>query len=136
MSDLIRIGLAIILHPGQNEVLIARRKKGAHLAEYWEFPGGKIEDGETAAACAVREALEETGLEGVAGSEWEPVVFDYPDRTIELCPVDCRAPSSDAKALESDEIAWVGAGDLDSYTFPPANNTIIAALKVFLRKSS
>jgi 8-oxo-dGTP diphosphatase len=135
-NNAIRIGLAVILHPERSEVLIARRQKGTHLAEYWEFPGGKVEAGETTAECAVREALEETGLNVTPEAEWDPVVFAYPDRTVLLCPVLCRTQSDAARPLGSDEIAWVGAAGLDTFTFPPANAPILAKLKSYLTGSA
>lgn len=133
--EAIQIGLAIVVHPERPEVLIARRKKGTHLAQYWEFPGGKVEVEETVEACAVREALEETGLQVTPVAQWRPVVYTYPERTVMLCPVLCRALSENARPVESDEIAWVGAGDLDSYLFPPANEPILAELKAYLARN-
>lgn len=126
------IALALILHPGRPAVLIARRRKGAHLAEFWEFPGGKVEAGEAIGACAVREAREETGLEVSPIEEWESVVYTYPERTVALYPVVCRAAAEEAKPLESDQIAWVTAEELADYRFPPANDPILARLAAYL----
>ena len=129
---MIEIALALILHPVRPAVLIARRRKGAHLAEFWEFPGGKVEAGEETPACAVREAREETGLEVSPVEEWERVVYAYPERTVALYPVVCRAATDEARALESDEIAWATAEELAMYRFPPANDPILAKLAAYL----
>jgi len=130
----IDIALALILHPNRPAILIARRRKGAHLAEFWEFPGGKVEAGELVRACAVREAQEETGLVVTPLEDWEPVVYTYPDRTVLLHPVVCRASTGEAKALESDEIVWVSSDELAQYQFPPANDSILVKLAVYLAR--
>lgn len=126
------IALAIMVQTNPPAVLIARRKKGAHLAEFWEFPGGKVEEGETASQCAVREAREEAGLGVKPIAEWEPVVYEYPERTVALHPVLCRVVAGEARALESDEIAWATADELSQYRFPPANDPILAKLREYM----
>lgn len=129
---MIQIALALIVHPARSAVLIARRKKGAHLAEFWEFPGGKVEAGEEIIACALREAREETGLIVTPVEQWDPVVFAYPERAVALTPVVCKSTTAEAKALESDEIAWAAAKELAGYRFPPANDPILAKLSEYL----
>src|SRR5579884_2509829 len=127
------IALAIVVDTRRAAVLIARRRDGAHLAGYWEFPGGKVEPGETPLECAVREVSEETGLSVAPVAEWDAVVYEYPDRTVELHPFLCEAHAGEAGALASVEIAWATADVLAEYLFPPANGPILARLTEHLR---
>jgi mutator protein MutT len=123
------IALAIIRHPTEDAILIARRKTDAHLGGLWEFPGGKCEPGEAPADCAVREALEEVGLAVTIEEEWPIVEHTYPTRHVELHPFVCRAESTEARALGSDEVRWVKIEDLGEYAFPEVNGAWIERLR-------
>ncbi len=94
----------------------------------WEFPGGKVESGETPAEATARECLEEVGLEVAVGLLDRTFVYDYPHGRVELfyfhaTPTDPRAEPSPQSGFR-----WVVAEDLPSYTFPPANDGLIADL--------
>jgi len=124
------IALAIILHPINGTVLIARRRADTHLPDLWEFPGGKCLPDETPAACAVREAREETGLTVVILEAWPPLTYTYPERTVTLSPFLCRAGSGDARPLGSRETRWVLPADLGRYPFPDANGPLLERLRL------
>ena len=74
---------AAILEDG-NKIMIARRGKGKHLAGFWEFPGGKIEQDETPEICLIRELKEEFEIDVSIGSYIGESVFKYPEKTIKL----------------------------------------------------
>lgn len=122
------IALAIILHPTDGTVLIARRKADAHLPDVWEFPGGKCLPGEDPAACAVREAREETGLAVTVLEAWPALGHAYPDRAVTLYPFLCRAAGSEARALDSRAVAWAVPSELRRYPFPEANGPLLERL--------
>jgi mutator protein MutT len=124
----IQIAIAIIAHPVEESILIAKRKADAHLPDLWEFPGGKCLPGESPREAVVREALEETGLEVEAGQGLEPIVFEYPDRTVRLFPFLCTTTSTDARPLGSQEVRWVDRVRLVDYDFPEANEPLIRTL--------
>ena len=65
-------------------ILVAKRRKGAHLAGTWEFPGGKREEGESLSACLKRELLEELGILVTVGPRIDAVVHDYPEKRVVL----------------------------------------------------
>jgi mutator protein MutT len=109
-------------------VLIAKRRKGAHLGGFWEFPGGRIEDGECAEQAAVREVCEETGIVCAALKARDTFEFEYPDRRIVFHPVDCTWVSGEPQPLGSLEPRWVSVTEIASYEFPPANAKLIAEL--------
>lgn len=122
------IALAIILHPTDGTVLIARRKADAHLPDVWEFPGGKCRPGESPADCAVREAREETGLAVTVLEAWPSVSHAYPDRAVMLYPFLCQASSGEARPLESRAVAWAAPSELGRYPFPAANGPLLERL--------
>lgn len=123
----VRIALALIWRDGQ--ILIARRKPDAHLPNLWEFPGGKCRPTETLEACAVRETREELGIEVESLSCRQPFRFAYPDRRVELCPVDCVWRLGEPQPLECAECRWVDPAELAGFAFPPANETLIEELR-------
>ncbi len=122
------IALAIIRHPHTEAILIARRKDSVHLGGLWEFPGGKCLAGEAPAECAVREALEETGLDIEIVEAWPVFSYAYPERTVTLYPFLCRAQTENALPLASREVRWALPSALNEHAFPPANAWFIARL--------
>lgn len=125
------IGLALVLHPHADAILIARRNNDAHMGGLWEFPGGKCLPGEAPAACAVRECREETGLVAAVLEAWPAIIHVYPDRTVTLHPFLCRAQREDALPLAGQQVRWVPCGALGEYAFPPANAPLLARLGGF-----
>jgi len=110
-------------------LLIAKRRAGAHLGGLWEFPGGRLEAGESAADAAVREVLEETAVVCKATRIRLGFEFDYPDRKLAFQPVDCVWVSGEPEALESGEPRWVNQTEVAEYEFPPANAQLISELR-------
>lgn len=123
----IRVVCALIEREGR--VLLARRPAHKHLGGKWEFPGGKIEHGETPAAALARECAEELACEVAVGAALPSVTHSYPDRTIELLPFVCRlAPgSAEPRATEHSALAWVEAERMGDYDLPAADAPIVAS---------
>ena len=113
----------------QGRYLIARRKPGVHLAGYWEFPGGKREEGESFEDCLRRELFEELSIRVDAPVPYQVVRHDYAESTVELHFFHCRIEKGEASKLDSAEIRWVKPHELPQYTFPPADQVIIEALQ-------
>jgi 8-oxo-dGTP diphosphatase len=120
------IALAIIVDPDHTMTLIAQRPAGVHLALLWEFPGGKIEDGETAMECAIREAFEETGLTVLVVETWNAITFAYLERTVTLHPFLCEADPANACY---NRWLWVPIDQLGNYAFPEANVELLELLR-------
>lgn len=108
---------------------MARRHAHVHLGGYWEFPGGKCEDGENACGAAVRELLEECAVRAAALRALPAVRCDYGDRVIEITPVLCRWESGEGLPLGCAECRWVTLGELAALPMPPMNAEIVAQLK-------
>jgi 8-oxo-dGTP diphosphatase len=106
---------------------VTRRQKGAHLEGLWEFPGGKIEAGESLAGGLRRELKEELGTEVVVGDEVFTVTHHYPDRSVELHFLSCSFLNAPV-ALLGQEMRWVPREELRSLKFPPADDELIRVL--------
>ena len=107
--------------------LVTRRQKGAHLAGLWEFPGGKIDEGETHHAALVREIREELDAEIDVGDLVFHVTHAYDDRTVALYFYRCRL-HSEARPLLGQEMRWVPRAELATLGFPPADEELIKLL--------
>ena len=108
--------------------LIAKRQEGGHLAGYWEFPGGKQEEGETLQACLEREIAEELGLRIRAGHVLVKVEHEYEAKIITLHVMECAILSGEPAALECQAFKWVDPVDFHNYVFPPADEEVISFL--------
>jgi mutator protein MutT len=125
-GEKIEVVAAVIEREGR--VLIARRHAGGHLGGLWEFPGGKRQAGETPEAALVREIREELDAAVTVGDLLDDVEWAYPEKTVRLLFFRC-ALAEEPRAAEGQEIAWVAAGDLDRYQFPPADAELVARLR-------
>lgn len=120
------VGAAVIEDGGR--YLVTRRQRGTHLEGYWEFPGGKCNDGELLTECLRREIQEELGVDLVVGAELLTVTHQYPDRTVELHFVACRFEGIPIPRL-GQEMRWVARDELRQLEFPPADEQLIALLE-------
>jgi mutator protein MutT len=105
--------------------LIARRPEGVHLAEFWEFPGGKREEDESLEACLARELREELGVVVEVGVLWRRVVHTYPEKTVALHFFLCRIQQGQPRPLHGTEIAWAAPGEFSRYRFPAADEQVL-----------
>lgn len=110
------------------KVLIAKRPAGKHLAGYWEFPGGRVEAGETAEQAVVREMREETGIEIRVAGRLDPIDWDYGHKKVHLDVFLCDWVQGEPRAIACDEVKWVEVGQLSRFEFPPANAALIRQL--------
>lgn len=123
------VGAAVILD-GRNRIMIAQRKpEGGMLAGLWEFPGGKIAEGETMPECIARELKEEMGLTLEVGAELTVVHHAYSHFTIELHAHFARILKGSPRHLDCADHAWVTLDEMDRYPFSKADLTIIEALR-------
>lgn len=121
------IGVAVIWDD-RDRILIDRRRQEGLLGGLWEFPGGKVEAGETVVECVRREIKEELDLEIEVGPWLLDVDHAYTHFRVTLHAYHCRYLGGTPKPLECDEIRWVELPELEDFPFPKANTKIIAAL--------
>jgi mutator protein MutT len=109
-------------------LLITQRPPGSHLAGLWEFPGGKLESGESWEQALVRELHEELGIEVVVGREFCRVQHAYPQREVHLRFFVCRIASGIPKPIGCSAVAWVGPEELGRFEFPEADRHLLDQL--------
>lgn len=107
--------------------LLTRRQPGVHLEGMWEFPGGKIDPGETHETALRRELLEELGVEADVGACVHRTEHSYPDRNVELHFYRCDLKGAPRPTL-GQEMRWVRRDELSSLAFPPADTELIDML--------
>ena len=107
-------------------LLACRRPEGKHLGGKWEFPGGKVEPGEDAAAALVRELEEELGIVVLPGAALTAVVWDYGKGPIRLQPILCTIASGALHPHEHSEIRWCGREELRGLDWADADVPILA----------
>jgi 8-oxo-dGTP diphosphatase len=111
----------------EDRFLVTRRQDGVHLAGMWEFPGGKIDPGETHAAALQRELREELDTDVDVGELVFDVTHEYPDRAVALYFYRCTLLGA-PRPLLGQEMRWVARGELSSLGFPPADEELITLL--------
>lgn len=115
-------------------VLIAQRPEGKNLAGLWEFPGGKVEPGETPEACLIRELKEELDI-SVAAACLSPFVFashTYDDFHLLMPLYLCRRWEGFVRPVEHKALKWVFPAEFDRYPMPPADAPLCAWLRDLL----
>jgi 8-oxo-dGTP diphosphatase len=125
---------AVALIDADGRVLLAKRPEGKTLAGLWEFPGGKVEDGETPESAVIRELKEELGID-VTQSCLAPLTFaSHAYETFHLfMPLYvCRRWKGIPQGLEGQELKWVRAPDLRGMPMPPADLPLIPHLEDLL----
>jgi 8-oxo-dGTP diphosphatase len=123
-----QVGVAVIWNQSR-QILIDRRKAGGSMGGMWEFPGGKIEVGETVIECIIREIREELAIEITVGAHLISIEYPYPTFDITLIVHQCQYLRGIPQPIESDEVLWVSTRDLDQYQFPAANQAIVRAIQ-------
>lgn len=116
---------AVVFRDGR--YLVTRRQQGTHLAGYWEFPGGKVDPGETEPQALVREVLEELGVGCSVGALVLRTTHHYPERSVTLAFYACTLDDEPRPVLGQD-MRWVEPGALGGLEFPPADEELIALL--------
>lgn len=107
--------------------LLTRRQSGVHLADMWEFPGGKIDPGETDHGALERELREELDVDIEVGERMFRTRHTYADRTVDLSFYRCNL-MSDPQPQLGQEMRWVPRAELASLGFPPADTEFITLL--------
>ncbi|SKA19529.1 Nudix family hydrolase [Novilysobacter spongiicola] len=120
--------VAGVIRDNRGRVLLARRTEGRDLAGRWEFPGGKVEPGESPEAALARELHEELGITVEIGEPLISVPQDYPGKRLRLDVRDIRHWRGPARGRENQALAWVPMQKLPNYSMPPADVPVVAAL--------
>lgn len=122
--------VAAVIRGTDGCILIARRADTQHQGGLWEFPGGKVEQGESPEAALARELREELGIEVSHSRPLIKVSHDYPDKQVLLDVREVSAFSGEPRGVEGQPLAWVAPRELGQYEFPEANKPIVAAARL------
>ena len=130
MADKPRLRVvAAALFDAERRVLIAERPAGKHMAGWWEFPGGKVDSGESDTDALVRELREELGIEARPDHEVMRLSHEYPDRTIDLVLWRATLTRGSPQGLDGQQLKWVDCQSLGSERMLPADAPFITALQ-------
>ncbi|MDR0250276.1 MAG: 8-oxo-dGTP diphosphatase MutT [Burkholderiales bacterium] len=129
---LARVAAAVLTRSG-NEFLLAQRPSGKVYAGYWEFPGGKIEAGETGEAALIRELEEELGIIVEQAVPWKIVHFTYPHAEVELHFFHVTAWRGEPYGREGQNFGWQTLETCRNLLLLPANHGILKALPTLLK---
>ena len=128
-SDMVQVAAAIIADDEARRVLIAQRPDGAAMGGLWEFPGGKLEVGETPVAALVRELREELDVGVVVGPLFHVTAHAYPGGpAVRLFFYPCWITTGTVRLLWGQALAWVAPADLAGYAYPAADQAVVARL--------
>ena len=122
-----RITVVAAVVEEQDAFLVSRRQPGVHLAGLWEFPGGKIDPGETHEHALRREMREELDTDVDVGELVFEIEHAYPERTVALFFYRCRLRGT-PRPLLGQQVRWVARGELATLGFPPADEELIRRL--------
>ena len=124
------VSCAIIERDGL--VLAAQRSGSMSLPLKWEFPGGKIKEGESPEDCLSRELIEEMGIQPAVGRPLPPSTHHYDEFTVTLFPFICSIRSGDIKLHEHAAATWLPPGDLSSLDWAEADMPVLNSYRDFL----
>ncbi|MFW5924627.1 MAG: 8-oxo-dGTP diphosphatase MutT [Myxococcota bacterium] len=125
------VSAAVVVRDGR--VLLTRRAEGAHLAGYWELPGGKMEPGEAPEDCVVRECREECAIVVRVRDILDVTFHRYPEKDVLLLFYDCVLEAGEVQHIGVADHAWVAPDELDAYALPPADERIVDKIRRRLR---
>lgn len=120
--------VAAVIRGREGKVLLAKRPAHLHQGNKWEFPGGKVESGETAEQALSRELREELGITPVVSRPLIQILHHYPEKSVFLDVWEVVAFSGQPSGREGQRVEWVEPSALDDYEFPDANLPIVTAV--------
>lgn len=126
-NKLVHVAVGAIFNQ-QGEILIAKRAAHKFQGNLWEFPGGKVEAGETAEQALIRELQEEVNLTPKSFTSLMQIEHDYGEKAFLLDVYLVKEFSGTLQALEQQEVKWVLPQAINEYSFPTANRAIIDKL--------
>ena len=125
-GNIVEVSAGLVFRDGK--LLITQRPANGHLAGLWEFPGGKLERGETFEMALHRELMEELGIEVAILGLIESITHRYPEKTVHLQFYRCAWKRHEPQAIGCPALAWVTRESLANYEFPAADATLLDQL--------
>ena len=129
---MIVVAAAVIRDP-QGRILLTKRLSDAHLGGQWEFPGGKLEEGESPEEAVVRECKEECDIDIRVCDILDVTFHSFSDKDVLLLFYDCEWKSGEVVHIGVADHVWVTGEDLPNYPLPPADAPVVAKILKRLR---
>lgn len=131
LDEVVHVVAGLVRHPRNSaKFLITQRKKGQHLEDFWEFPGGKIETAESRFKALQRELDEEIGIQVISALPYQSVLHRYPDKHILLDVWEVTGYRGKVRGLEGQSTRWLTLDNVDRYEFPDADLPVLTALNL------
>ena len=127
-QPLVRVVVVAAIIVVDGLVLLTQRPANVHLPNLWEFPGGKVEPGESLQAALRRELREEIGVDAEVREEFFTTTHRYPEKTVELHFFNCNITEGEPRAIEVAAVRWSRLSDLRASDFPEADRELIDRL--------
>ena len=125
--NMIEVTAAIVNRSGK--IMICQRPADKACGLLWEFPGGKIESGETGEQCIVRECQEELGITLAVKRKVTDVIYEYPNRVVHLYFYLCDIVEGEPLKKEHNDIAWITPDEIPNYEFCPADAKMLSSVR-------
>lgn len=129
--NIVHVAVGVVVNRAR-KVLVAKRHKSQHQGGLWEFPGGKVADGETVPDALNRELQEEVNISVRECSNLMKISHDYGDKHVLLDVMLVNVFSGNAEGLEGQPVMWVTADEMAAMEFPAANREIVEAVRSLL----
>ena len=129
MAAPVIVSVAVLFHRG--EVLLTRRMEGAHLAGLWEFPGGKVEEGEDPEDALIREVREECGVQIAVEDIFDVTFHRYESKDVLLLFYRCRLVSGQIQHLGVADHVFCAPSGIRAYPLPPPDARVVAKIEAF-----
>ncbi len=127
MSKIVEVVAALLWN--EDKFFIAQRSEERDLGGLWEFPGGKVEEGESHPVAISRECQEELGILVEVGELFEKVTHDYGDKIINLSLYSCEIKQGIPLLLEHKKMEWISIEEISNYDFCPADFPFLEKLR-------
>jgi 8-oxo-dGTP diphosphatase len=118
-----------VIKNSEGQFLACLRPADKHLGGLWEFPGGKVDPGESAESALIRELDEELGVVVTVGLPLVPVVWSYGEKTIRLLPFYCQISRGIPRAIEHEKLAWCAPQNFNDLSWAPADVPILRQVR-------
>ena len=120
----------IVYSQEKNKIFIAKRMPIGKMGGKWEFPGGKVEPGETKEQALIRECQEELAITLSVGDIFMDVIHEYPDIVVHLTLFNATIAEGEPQKLEHNDIQWIMPSEIPNYEFCPADEEILKRIAV------